>query len=354
MPAPIIIRPIPPRFPTAPKAPPTREPLPIPFPDGSPPGNSNPNNLDDCPEICVWSKVPTKIPKKIVYTYPNETPVEVFGETWDTEITEGYNLTPRTYYQVFWTAVNWFNQEIRTTYGDVNFGTIGSFSIVRRSGFGYPGGQGVRVQYTDFGGNLVEEGIGILSTGSIYEIPFSVNEVDALKPGTFTILRVVQLGQTNPIPIESTCRFRVYDALGLTVVDLTRNVCPDVTEIPEQCIFPEGYSLEYKVIKTLTSTSGNTLSVEVRGNCIDIKQRILAFPPINITVKTICSPEGCPPPQYKIDCCEELDCRDKKCPDGTATRVLIGGRTLQCVDKNGCVLKEIPYDPKCEKVDCRC
>jgi hypothetical protein len=357
---PIIIRPVP-----LPRTPPAPDPLPNPIPPiGIPtPPNDLDDNSDDCDEVCVYAIVPIGVPRRVRYQYPNEDPVTVEGDDWSTDITEAYNLTPRTYYQVFWTATNWFDQEIATTFPGVNFGVIGNFTIVRQLGYGVPGGIGVRVQFTDFGGTLVEQGISILTTGSIFEVGYSVNSVDALKPNTFTILSVVPVGQTSPVPIESTCRFRVYSE-GQTVVDITRSVCPTVTELPETCTFDNSVrELVHRERVPKSNLNRYRYFVEISGNCARAKRALIPIVGIDIntffavTIVEVCSPEGCEgrPPVMNIECCiNRDDCDGKKCPQGTATRVLVGGRTIQCVDANGCVLKEIPYDPKCEKADCIC
>lgn len=355
MPAPIInIRPLPPTLPQAPKTPPTREPFPVPFPDNRPPGNRKPNDPDNCPEICVWAKVPTLTPKRIVYTYPSEPSVTVFGETWNTVITSGsYNLLPGVEYRVFWDGT-WFSGapwSVVFNGGAQSFQTVrGNFQITRRCPMGWA--DGCEVGFTSERGYIAVS----FPQSTLVEIPFdrSGSNFWNILTNSFRVTRVVRVSNNQEILPESTCRFRVINSLGVAVVDITRNVCPTVVEIPSQCTYPQEYSLEYKVRKVLTSLKGNPITVETRGNCIDIKQEILSVPPIKVTVKTICSPVGCPPPQYKIDCCEEADCSDKKCPNGTVTRVLIGGKTLQCVDANGCVLREIPYDPKCERYDCIC
>jgi hypothetical protein len=125
------------------------------------------------------------------------------------------NMRAGIWYQVFWTATNWFGQEIRTSFGAVHFTSFGPFAIVRRPGYGYPGGQGIRFQYTNIAGQTVEEGIGIFQTGGIYELSYSVNHVDALQPGTFSIIEIRQFSNdrvvegappvfspTNPTPVN--------------------------------------------------------------------------------------------------------------------------------------------------------
>jgi hypothetical protein len=355
---PIITRPLPlPRNPPRPNPLPNQEP-----PTGIPrPPNDLGDNSDDCNEICVYAIVPIGVPRRIRYQYPNEDPVIVEGDDWDTDITEAYNLTPRTYYRVFWTATNWFDQEIATTFPGVNFVVIGNFTIVRRLGYGVPTGVGVRVEYVNFGGQVVEEGISILTSGSIFEVGYFISNVDALRADTFRILSVVPLGQTSPVPTESTCRFRVYNE-GQTVVDITRSVCPTVTELPEACTFDNSVrQLVHREVVPRGSSNRYRYFVEISGNCARARRALISSLGIGtflaVTIVEVCSPEGCEdrPPVMNIECCiNRDDCDGKKCPQGTATRVLIGGNTIQCVDANGCVLKEIPYDPKCEKSDCIC
>jgi hypothetical protein len=85
MPLPITVRPpVQPRTPYAPKVPtnPNPDSCPFPFGDSKPPGNKRPNDTEDCDEICVYAKVPNYLPKRIVYTYPNELPVVIEGENY--------------------------------------------------------------------------------------------------------------------------------------------------------------------------------------------------------------------------------------------------------------------------------
>jgi hypothetical protein len=167
-------------------------------------------------------------------------------------------------------------------------------------------------------------------------------------------LNITPVGTNTPPPNE--CRFRIFNAAGQTILDITRDVCPTATVIPEKCELRKGEKETICRYKKLGKYDNTRLEVETRGSCIDVYLKSgLAQVPFfkGIKVAEKCSDQGCPAPEFKIDCCKKRGCEDKKCPPGTVTRVLIG-RTLQCVDSKGCVIKEIIYDPKCEKVDCRC
>jgi hypothetical protein len=169
-------------------------------------------------------------------------------------------------------------------------------------------------------------------------------------------VRFNRINQNPPDP-ETTCRFRIFAADGSTVIDITREICPTATVIPERCELRKG---EKEIISRYTKLGkyDNTrLEVETRGSCIDVylKSGLVQVPFFKgIKVAEKCSDNGCPAPEFKIDCCKKRGCEDEKCPDGTYKRILVKGKTLQCVDKNGCVLKQIPYNPKCEKPDCYC
>jgi hypothetical protein len=102
------------------------------------------------------------------------------------------NMQPGIEYRVFWTATNWFGQDVSISFagGSLFFNTIGSFQIIKKPGYGYPGGSGIFVNYLQ-NGNIVEERVIIGSTGGLYEIGYYVPWGDAIVPGTFQILRQV-------------------------------------------------------------------------------------------------------------------------------------------------------------------
>ena len=367
MPAPVIIPKVPPNIPPAPKTPPIRNPRRNPFPDGVPPGNKRPPDQDDCKEICVWAIVPVKTPKRIRYQYPGEPAIEVEGESFSIENIPGRVIatyTPNATVRISgnhapwitWATnpfVAWLNLILNPSY--VSFSPSPSFR-----------GEFLRWEWANPLGDNGNATYNYAMIDIFYRDTSGIEQIGRLLPNQSSnnysfwfytpdsrSLVSLNLNPSNPQQIDQ-CRFRIFNAAGQTILDITRNVCPTVTEIPENCTFNEtDRRLIYRYIQP--KFSNNRIVVETRANCIDVYLNLLLGQgALAMKMATECSPVGCPPPKYEIDCCENDKCKDRKCPKGTAKRILIGGSRLQCVDAKGCVLQEIEYDPKCERVDCRC
>ena len=82
--------------------------------------------------------------------------------------------------------------------------------------------------------------------------------------------------------------------------------------------------------------------IEVKGsvelptmpeNCIEIWRYIQGVPPTQMKVKRLCSEEGCPPPEYTVDC-------EPCCPPGLIE--VECGDSICCYNKQGEAVKQCP------------
>lgn len=369
---PVIVRP-PIRTPRFPRAPlPRTNPPKSPFPRPQPPWLPRPNDTDqeDCSTVCVWAITPTKTPKKIRYQYPGESVIEVEGESYTIENIPGRTIAtynPTATVVVSGPLYEWqdnFTRLVRV--GTYNFGV----NLIL-SPFYVPGGHlpftgeyldwewtnPITNIYNSSGINIIyRDSNNIVRKQRLYPNNSS-NNYPNFDVETRTLAQL-NLNPSNPQQITpDQCRFRVFNATGQTIVDITRNVCPIVSEIPAICNYSQkDKKLLYTLKRRGLKLNSPTLKVEVQSNCIlvKLKFRLLDVPvPFEPIVAKECSPIGCPPPKYEIECdCDP--CKNRECPPSTHKRVLIGGKILQCVDIYGCVISEKQYDPFCDKFDCRC
>lgn len=159
-----------------------------------------------------------------------------------------------------------------------------------------------------------------------------------------------RLASNVNVPLPSKCRFKVFNVLNQVILDITKNVCPDVIVVPERCYFKaENEKLVARVIQTLLDPP---LRVEYQGHCATVwKDGIINLPPYPLQIYKECSDNNCPPPRIRFDQkCEE---KCEQCPSGTAVKVLLGNR-IACVDAFGCVKKMLKYKPGCNNYACIC
>lgn len=348
-----------------------------PFP-GAPRGRRPEDNGDFCVEgsgaWCVKAIVPTITPEKIRYRYPDEDwqeleakdyfivqPPSVPAEWGDTG--EFYDCfiedTNKAFVECIFQAMPYryrllvnngyapfkvFSEDYGTDFTVLDANTCQRVAVAEVPVKRYT----VRCQETPNGSNYSRILADIRAEASL-----PVNN----------ILRIQKLikssnGEQWQSP-ASRCIFRVFDGNNQEVFSRTESVCPQVEVIPEKCEFkPQNKQIVAKHRK-IALLLNQYLKVDTEDNCIVVRvitEGVNDSFPSNLIfrreIARVCSPEGCPPPQYEVECpCKPCD--GKKCPPGTKTRILIGNR-LQCVDANGCIISEIPFDKDCETYDCTC
>ncbi|MEG3437291.1 hypothetical protein V0288_09185 [Pannus brasiliensis CCIBt3594] len=325
---------------------------------------------------CVWVTVPILIPKKIRFKYPDEEWQEVEGETysvdkaqsqggdhlsqwylWDCTINVEYwhDFGNQVYRNVAifraWHGVRYTNYRIPAFVG--TFVSARVLGDIRTYGLLFTGWN-IEVTYRDASNSLKT---------LIFETQFTNATGENRYWERYESKSIINISFSNVYgqPPPETCVFKIFNKDDQEVFSRTESVCPEVEVIERQCVFDKATEFNVLVTNILGRLSLDSLAefediqVVTENNCLKINRRQFSTDYSSVIVQnleTICSPEGCPPPEYRVDCMCGY-CKDKKCPQGTVKKILVGG-ILQCIDKSGCILKEIPYDDRCEVFNCKC
>ena len=391
--APLVKPTLPPlRFPTvSPYRPPSRAFPPTQTDPGYTPPNSPNQPTTDLQEIvCIYSNAPKWEPKKIRYRYQGENWQEIAGENFSIEQNSWESLPIFERYRVFYSANGWCFDGSGTKilgFSDVT----GGFTIQKQIA-------------SDFAG-FIKSGLGVIGnlTGSTFLLtdqigakslignqenglwvqypPYSVEQAKAktcdiyswnvspkrqfceIITGDFIIFepiyqpissapvveKVVRVSDDQEIP-PSECKFKIFGFFGETILNITRDTCPEVLIVPERCYFkPENERLVGK----WTLNLGESFRTEYNANCATV---FLDSPRYYFPIQAYkeCSDNPiCPPPRIRFDKkCEKKDECDQ-CPSGTTVKIL-NGLSLLCVNSSGCVKKILKYKPKCHSYDCIC
>lgn len=375
---PLIKPPLPPLRP--PVSPPYRPPGPIrvpptqPAPIYQPPNLLPPTDLDLKGVVCIYSNAPKWELKKIRYRYPGESWQEIAGNSFTLE------TIPPTGGDTFNSWILWRFEAKHEVWQNTSTPppTVKLREVDTRSGkFHLPSQSFVIngkilqiVSENAFGGAFSSANFHRVDT-----VPYIVYWINSsgqtnrselysqsvsnphkssteLKKGSSPPSLVEwRLASNVNDPLPSACRFKVFSVSNQVILDITKNVCPDVIVVPERCYFQaENERLVAKVTQSLLDPP---LRVEYQGHCSTVwKDGIIPLPPYPLQIYKECSDNpNCPPPKIRFD----QKCKEKceQCPSGTAIKVLSKG-TINCVDNFGCVIKTVKFKPGCNTYDCIC
>ena len=170
------------------------------------------------------------------------------------------------------------------------------------------------------------------------------------------------------IECKQICKFVVYKRNNI-VHEETRDRCPEVEKLPcrlsdetkvitiDKLPFLEKIEVvpyQYSAYRLPGIPAPIPQADPIPKECLNIyKNAIFVIPPnkdalrdpdavpFNSFVAQICSPTGCPPPEYQVIC----DCDCEKCPDGTCPIECEG--VICCYDNEGKSIKSIEIENYC-------
>lgn len=353
---------------------------------------------------CVDSSCATVIyreylPPKIRYRYPNEPWQEIEGDDYSLETTAKYNTKSNLAYTFTAKAVcsgssppegvaptvprEFVKGEVITVYTSgtfdgpiydvvkINNGTNVNalITFLERSGgnltSGFCNKRTIEVYLSarnKSGGNVRVKNVSGSNrepyvTGDIFDIKFTPVEGRAVR-------RCIN-------PINDDCIFTVTKN-GQIVHQETRFTCPEVIKIP--CSLGNEKRIEIKKLPYLERIEIRNQSIEeiylppvdfplldvksLPNECLNIYKTYITAPPflsdyialpgvINPYkfINQICSPPGCPQPEYQVICNCVDDC--ESCPDNTCA--VICGDTVCCYASDGKSVLTIPLEDYCNE-----
>lgn len=323
-----------------------------------PPDFLPPTGLDLKGTICLYSNAPKWEPKKIRYRYPEEAWQEIAGDRFSCQTVIGnYGKTSRVW--IYGTVKRCFRHNIFWNFTESGDGAVGEQGPIEVRGkvlgvyLDYLPGQ-----YGDFFSKfylLLETAPNTFSIRTIVTATNNLSEnscytENPLSPFADSIDKSTNNVRISRYEGETESKFKVFNIFNQEILSITRDVCPEVIVVPERCYFQ---SENEKLASKINLSFGQSLEIKYNANCATVLLYSHPFPnPIQVYKECSDNP-NCPPPKIRFDkkCEEKQDC--EQCPKGTASKVLIGS-TIACVDKNGCIKKNIKYQPGCNTYDCVC